>query len=112
MRYFRRKRNKFNAKKTTCFQGHEHPSRLEANFCNILEQQRKDGLNVGYKTQVRFPLCVNGIKICTHVVDFLVDFKDGSQVAMETKGFETAVWKIKRNLFKTIYPKIRYETIK
>jgi hypothetical protein len=49
--------------------------------------------------QPRFPLVVNGIKICTYVADFA--FKDkGVKVVEDSKGVETPVFKIKRKLMK------------
>ena len=52
----------------------------------------------------RYPLTVNGRKICDYVAD--AEFEegpDGKLVVYEAKGSETPAWKIKRKLFEALY---------
>jgi hypothetical protein len=73
---------------------------------------KKSGEFKEAKTQVSFPLYAYsaGIKVqvCTHIVDKLVTRKDGTQEVIETKGFCTPEWALKRKLFEANYPDIIY----
>ena len=55
---------------------------------------------------------VNGIRITTHKVDFLVMTKKGKLEVNETKGFPTPEWNLKRKLFEALYPDIPYIVVK
>ena len=112
LRFKRKKRNKFNARKTTCLQGHSHPSLLEANFCDTLAFEVKAGVVKSYETQVKFSMDVKGKHICNHFVDFIVHYSNGTTHAIETKGFATATWRLKKKLFEALYPHIHYEVVK
>jgi hypothetical protein len=107
-------RNKYHNKFTTCYSGHVHDSKLEAGYCEHLRSLVARGVIASYAVQVRFPLVVNGKKICDHIVDFLVvrDKDNSVSEAHEAKGVETAVWKIKKKLFEVLYPGIKYIVIK
>lgn len=95
-------KSKYNNKSCRCRKGHIHKSRFEALVC--------DELNLEYrghkiKTEVKFPMVVNGKLICNHYMDFVIDDK----IAVEAKGFETATWKIKSKLFSALYPDYKYQ---
>lgn len=105
--------NKFNARKTKCLlSGHEHPSKLEAGFCDQLHDLLKKGLIRRVAVQVKFSLDVAGHHICNHIVDFMVEYQDGKTVVFETKGFETPSWRIKKKLFEALYPHLEYRVVK
>jgi hypothetical protein len=89
----------------TCNRGHKHHSRLEAGHCPIVHAM-DDVVEV--KVQVNFPLVVNGIKICSHIVDFVQTFKDGHKEVVESKGFVNETWPMKHKLFVALYPDIKY----
>lgn len=59
--------------------------------------------------QPRWPLVVNGVKICIYVGDFqyeeAVD-EAWRTVVEDTKGFATPLWKLKFKLADTLYPNI------
>jgi hypothetical protein len=61
--------------------------------------------------QVRWKLVVNGVTVCTMVPDFRVEFPDGSVALVEVKGMETAVYKLKRKLFRALHPEVDYRVI-
>lgn len=101
---------KYRSRATICFSGHKHPSKIEANYCDQLRLLQKAGQIISYKCQVKFDLAVNGKLICRHIVDFLVMTDKGEEVH-EVKGFATRDWKLKRKLFKVLYPQIKYYVI-
>jgi Protein of unknown function (DUF1064) len=53
--------------------------------------------------QVRIPLLVKGVKVCTYVADMRLTWASGLVEFVEVKGFETAEWKLKHKLFKAIF---------
>jgi hypothetical protein len=71
----------------------------------------KAGAIKSYRGQVRYGLDVNGIHICDHIVDFVVENNEGVEYVAEVKGFATEVWNLKHKLFKAIYPRIEYRII-
>lgn len=103
-----RKRNKYNAIKTFCLQGHKHDSRLESGYCNMLHST-KDIILV--EQQVKFPMIVEGKLICNHIADFVVTYKDGHKECHECKGFETSIWRLKKKLFDALY-QMKYVVVK
>jgi hypothetical protein len=104
--------HKFKAKPSKCYQGHYHPSKLEAGYCDTLAILKKNEEIAEYQYAPRFDMIVNGQKICTHIPDFLVTRKDGLQEVHECKGYEMPVWNLKRKLFEALYPNIEYIVIK
>lgn len=87
-------------------------SRREADYYGQLKLEKRGGLIKDFKRQVEFPLSVNGIKICTHRVDFLVDLPNGKSEVREVKGFATPEWNLKRKIFEATWPEIEYKVIK
>jgi hypothetical protein len=56
-----------------------------------------------WERQVRFPLIVNGFKICDYVCDFLVRYTDGRKELVEVKGFVTPEFRLKEKLFRATF---------
>lgn len=54
------------------------------------------------KLQPRFPLVVEGEKICTYVADFMYN-EDGQIVIEDVKGVRTREYIIKKKLFEVLY---------
>jgi hypothetical protein len=108
--------NKLKNIRHTCHQGHIHQSKLESGHCDKINLLLKAGEYSKVETQVSFPLyawfgmAIGGdkVKICTHIVDKLVTLKDGSKQVIETKGFGTDIWALKKKLFEANYPEIKY----
>jgi hypothetical protein len=111
VQYF--KASKYGNKSCRCHAGHIHDSVFEAEYCDSLALLVKAREIVSYQTQVSFDLSVNGKKICSHIVDFVVfPTEDDDKLEVhETKGFATAVWQLKYKLFQAIYPHIPYHII-
>jgi hypothetical protein len=91
---------------------HWHASRKEAGHCNFLLAEVQDKKIAGYKLQVPYEYVINKIKICSHIVDFVVTRLDGEIEVHEVKGFETKDWRIKHKLFIALYPNIPYVIIR
>lgn len=51
----------------------------------------------GLQLQVRFPMMVNGIKVCDYIADFVYETY-GQKVVMDTKGVRTDVYRLKKKL--------------
>lgn len=52
--------------------------------------------------QVRFPLNIGGVKVCTYVADFKY-VRHGAVIVEDVKGMKTAVYNLKKKLMKAIY---------
>lgn len=89
------------------YQGRTFASKREADHAATLEMMRlasdpaKCAVKVEY--QVRFPIHVNGVKVCSYVADFVVHFHDGHREVHDAKGFRTDVYKLKKKMFEAEY---------
>lgn len=92
-----KKKNKYNAKKQS-FNGVKYDSTLEAKVAEDLEWQLKAGELVEVKRQVKIPIYVNGVLVCSYYIDFVTTDKHGSKKYIEVKGLETELWKLKWKL--------------
>jgi len=68
----------------------------------MLENAGKIDALVVDKRELRYPLCVNGIKICTYEADFRY-FDETGKVLEDVKGVKTPAYRIKRKLMKALY---------
>ncbi len=86
----------------TMYNGVVFHSKKEASFAAQLDQLKKaekpSERVEKYEMQVRYPLIVNDIKICTYVLDFLVTYSDGRKEHIDVKGFSTTNYKLKKKL--------------
>ena len=108
------RRGKFGAIRTE-YRGREYASKLEAREAARLDLQRsvigKDRV-VEVRAQVPVKLEVNGKLICRYICDFVVTYADGRTEWRETKGYDTATWKLKEKLFRAIYPERRLVVVR
>ena len=102
------KRPKYRNRSSYCPLKHWHQSILEADHCAELQLLKKAGEIKDFKSQYPIDLVVNGVRICGHIVDFLVTDRAGKDSFVEVKGMETDVWKIKKKLTETLFPNIPY----
>jgi hypothetical protein len=94
-------RTKYGNQKTE-YDGHKFDSKKEARRYQDLKIMEQAGAISNLKLQVRFPLTIGGILICTYVSDFT--YKEGSRECVEdTKGFKTPEYKLKKKLMKAIH---------
>lgn len=108
----RSKRSKYGNKRTRGF-----ASKKEARRDQELMLLEKAGEITDLKRQVRFPIYLDGVKICTYIADHT--YIEGTrhvhiscytwiEVIEDTKGFQTAIFKLKWKMLKAYY-KDRYE---
>jgi hypothetical protein len=84
-------------------EGIRFASRKEAKKYKELSLMVKAGMLVRVDRQVRYPLIVNGDKICVYIADFITYDFEGNRKVIDIKGFLTPVYKIKKKLMKAIY---------
>lgn len=75
------------------------PSAMQA----VRAEQLVDMANAGWISdldfEVRIPLIVENIKVCTYAMDAVYRLHTGQRIYEETKGFEQPEWKVKARLF-------------
>ncbi len=91
----KRPKTKFSNVSSTCSYGHSHRSKLESSVCQIISLREEAG-----------ELKLIGAEVTVHLSDarivYIPDFhcvKDGQQIFIEAKGFQTPEWRIKRRLW-------------
>ena len=91
----------------TIYNGVRYASKRESQYAMQLDALKKARGADRVKTwigQPRFPMVVNGVKICTYVADFLVKYADGRVIVVDVKGVETSVFRLKQKLYAALYP--------
>lgn len=97
------KSHKYNAVKTV-IDSHSFPSKKEARRYQDLTLMCKAGEITGFHMQPKFPIVVNGVKICEYRADFLYTDPKTHEVTIEdVKGFKTPLYKLKKKLVEAIY---------
>jgi len=71
-----------------------------------LEIQESLGQIRNLALQPAFELEVEGQLVCKYIADFSYDLPDGKPIIEDFKGVVTAVFRIKKNLFEILYPKL------
>ena len=102
------KRPKYSNRSCSCLAKHLHQSILEADYCNELFLLKKAKKIIGYESQHKIEIFVNGKHITNHIVDFKVNTAPGRYEFHEVKGYPTDTWKIKRKLVEAVCPLIPY----
>mgnify|MGYP001024639714 FL=1 len=117
------RKNKYNAKKTFCKQGHKHDSRTEAARCDELHEQQDAGLISNLQVHKKYTLLgaqkypggTKNERCITYTPDFVYE-KNGIVFAEDVKGMGFGKKKtkkqkmppeyiIKRKLFKFLFCK-------
>ncbi|OGF30763.1 hypothetical protein A2300_04005 [Candidatus Falkowbacteria bacterium RIFOXYB2_FULL_35_7] len=110
-----KKKNKFGAILKE-YNGVVYHSKREANYAKDLDTLKKAKEIKGWRRQVKISIDINGFHICNLIVDFEVTNNDESVELHEVKGFETAVYRIKKKLINATYlknnPSVKYVVIK
>lgn len=96
------KRNKYGNRRVE-IDGVKYASQAEAQRGETLRLLERAGQITFLRHQPRFPLVINGVKVCTYVAD--AEYRDakGELVVEDVKGVETDVFKIKRKLMKALH---------
>jgi len=80
-----------------------YDSRFEAGQAQELELRVKAGDIKSFETHQPIELIVNGYKITTYYVDFIIYHNDDSIEYLETKGYLTPIFSLKWKLFEALY---------
>lgn len=103
--------SKYGARKKE-YNGIVYASAFEARYAADLDWRKRAGDIKDWRGQVTFHLKVNEILICKYIIDFVIIHNNDSKEYIETKGFETRDWKIKRKLFQALFPDKKYKVVK
>jgi hypothetical protein len=95
--------SKYGAKKAV-YGGHLYHSAKEAAYAFDLDLRLKAGEIYAWERQIIVPMLVNGRKVCSYIVDFLVKYPNGHEQWVEVKGYETPEAKLKMKLFRACFP--------
>ena len=89
-------------------------SQLEANYYSDLKIQLRAGIIKGFCRQAHFILTTggNGLEPMEYIADFVVFNLDGTTEIIDTKGFETDLFKAKQKVFADKYPKLELSVVK
>lgn len=93
----------------TVVEGKWFASKKEAKRYGELRLLEKAGIISNLKTQVRFPLNLDGEKICVYVADFTYR-ENGMDVVEDCKGMRLPIYLIKKRLMWAIYRILIRET--
>lgn len=87
--------------------GRTFDSQREATRAYVLLRLQQENKIRGLRFQPRFPIVVNGVKVCVYVADFvyeaLTERKEWRTVIEDVKGFRTREYLIKKQLVLACY---------
>ena len=92
------RRHKYGAVKTVV-DGITFPSKAEARRYGELQMLGVRDLEL----QPKFPVVINGAKICTYIADFAYLEINGDAVIEDVKGMKTPVYRLKKKLVEALY---------
>ena len=94
--------SKYHAVKTEV-DGYVFASKAEANRYSQLKLMEMAGEISYLELQPKFPIVVNGVKICTYIADFRYLYCGTNQIIEDVKGMKTPVYKLKKRLVEALY---------
>ena len=98
--------SKYNNVKTE-YGGRVFHSKKEAEFAQTLDTLKKaKNLRervILYTCQSKYPVFINGIKICDYIADFVVTHADGWTEVVDVKGYKTAMYRLKKKMVEAYY---------
>lgn len=89
--------------KKTVVDGITFASKKEANRYGELKILLRAGIITGLEMQRRYPLVVNGLKICTYISDFDYFNESNKAVVEDVKGVRTREYILKKKLMLACY---------
>ena len=96
--------NKFGAIKVE-IDGHVFDSKAEARRYGELRLLQRARQIQNLELQPKFPIVINGVKICTYIADFAYLERDKRVVEdIKSEPTKTAVYRIKVKLMEAVYP--------
>lgn len=97
--------------------GIKFDSTMEADYYEYLKEQKASGEVIEFTLQPKFELQPKykkygkTIRAIYYIGDFDVTYKDGTRKIIDTKGIETADFKLKRKMFDFRYPELTLQLI-
>ena len=88
---------KYRAVKTVV-DGITFASKAESERYGVLKLLKRSGKIKDFKMQVRYTFELNGVKICSYIADFVVEYPNGTVMIEDVKGFETIEYRIKKKM--------------
>ncbi len=103
--------NKFRAIPTVV-NGFRYASQKEAGYCEGLKLLERAGEIHGLELQPKFPLTVNGVKVCTYIADAAF-VENNARVVIDVKSgpTKTPIYRLKRKLLLALNPGIDHREI-
>lgn len=83
--------------------GRVFDSKKEAARYQELSMLERSGIIKSLVCQPKFPLDVNGTRICTYIADFSYVDQSGREVIEDVKGIKTATYRLKAKLMIACY---------
>ncbi len=96
----------------TVVDGITFASKAEAARYQDLKLLERSGYITGLTLQPRFPIVIEGKKICSYVADFSYQDKSHRHVIEDVKGCITPTYRLKKKLFEAVYPMLRVTEIR
>ena len=103
---------------STVIDGVRFASKAEAERYCELRLLLRAGEIENLEMQPKYPISINGVKICTYIADFrYVSRKQGPQgqeghvVVEDVKGTKTPLYRLKKKLVEALYPGVKIEEI-
>jgi DNA-binding sugar fermentation-stimulating protein len=94
------------------YDGIVYDSKAEMRYAQELDLRVKAREIDAWERQWPIPLIVNGVRVTTVRVDFLVHHNDGSEEFVEVKGFEKEIYKLRAKLLRALFPNLKYTVVK
>jgi hypothetical protein len=106
------KAHKYGARKTV-LDDWTFDSWAEATRYAMLAVQAKAGMIRNLVVHPKFPIEVHGVQVCHYVGDFAyIEGQTPRQVVEDVKGVLTAVYSLKKRMFKAAYPQITLREVR
>jgi hypothetical protein len=88
--------------KITFVDGLRFASKKEAARYTQLKLLSQSGCIQQLELQVKFPIAVNGVKVCVYIADF-VYVENNMRIVEDVKGVKTAMYRLKKKLMKAVH---------
>lgn len=103
--------SKYKAKRTEIDGKSFHSKREGQVYCQYKLLERAGEIS-HLQLQPKYPIVINGVKICDVFLDFQFRDKNGKLRVIDVKGFDTAMSKMKRKMVEAVYPGVKVEIVK
>jgi len=85
-------------------------SKKEARRYSELKLMERAGEISGLSLQPKFPIIINGVKVCTYISDFQYTLPSGETVINDVKGMKTPIYNLKKKLMRAVHSVEIFET--